>query len=128
MKYKRMLCWIRHYEREEIESSIHDIPLEFVDTLTEFESKITEDSYPVVSLSFINNDFKKFANKFPNTVFNLYRLRADEEQTVEQSLIMGSGNITNGQYEAHELRDNYLGVIEDLWKYRLLENPTTVNS
>lgn len=128
MKYKRMLCWVRPQDRHEIEISIIGVPLTFVDTLAEFENKITNDSYLVVSLAYITNDFKAFADKFPNNQFNLYRLKSMEEQTAEQSLVMGYKNITDGQYEAKELKDNYFGNINDLWQYRLSENPTIVNS
>jgi hypothetical protein len=122
-----MLCWVRPQDRKELETAIQDIPLEFVNTLSEFENKIMEDSYLIVSLAFISYNFKKFADRFPNNIFNLYRLKAEEEQTAEQSLTMGYNNITNGQFEANELRDNYLGIIKDLWQYRLFENPTIVN-
>ena len=40
---------------------------------------------------------------------------------------MGYNNITCGQYNADELRDNFLGIIEDLWNYRLTKNPSIVN-
>jgi hypothetical protein len=122
-----MLCWVCPQDRKELETVIQDIPLKFVNSLSEFENEITKDSYLVISLSYINYDFKKIADKFPDNIFNLYRLKANEEQTAEQSLTMGYNNITDGQYEAEELRNNYIGVIKDLWQYRLFENPTIVN-
>ena len=127
MKYKGILCYVRPQEKKEIEFAIQDIPLEFVDSLSEFEKKITKNSYLIVSLFFSNKDLKKLADKFPNNTFNFYRLKANEEQTSEQTSLMGYNNITDGQYNADELRNNYLGIIDDLWNYRLFENPTVIN-
>jgi hypothetical protein len=126
MKYTRMLCWVRPQDRKELEAVAKDIPLEFVNSLSEFESKITKDSYLIVSLGYINYNFKKFADKFPDNTFNLYGVKAHEKQTIQQTLTMGYNNITNGQYDAEELRKNYLGIIKDLWQYRLFENPTVI--
>jgi hypothetical protein len=127
MKYTKMLCWVRQQDREELEATIKDIPLEFVKSKSEFKKKITEDAYLIVSLHYINYRFKKFVDKFPDNKFNIYRVKTYEEQTAEQSLTMGYKNITDGQYDAEELRKNYLGIIKDLWEYRSFENPTLVN-
>jgi hypothetical protein len=126
MKYKGILCYVRPQEKKEIEFAMQDIPLEFVDSLSEFEKKITKNSYLIVSLFFSNKDLKNLADKFPNNTFNFYRLKANEEQTSEQTSLMGYNNITDCQYSADELRNNYLGIIDDLWKYRLFENPTVI--
>jgi hypothetical protein len=122
-----MLCWVRPQDKEEIKNEIRDISLEFADSESEFENRITESSYLVVSLDFSNKNLRNLADKFPNNIFNFYRLKAHEEQTADQTLSMGYNNITDGQYNADELRKNYLGIIKDLWHYRLFENPTVVN-
>jgi hypothetical protein len=124
MKYTRMLCWVRPQDREELEKTIKNIPLEFVETLSEFENKITDDSYLIISLHFVTYKLKKFVDKFPNNIFNLYGLKSHENQTAEQALMMGYHNITEGQYDAEEFQKNYFGIIKDLWQYRLFENPT----
>jgi hypothetical protein len=98
-----MLCWVRPQDRKEIESVMQDIPLEFASSLFEFESKIRKDTYLVVSLTYIDYSFKEIADKFSYNTFNLYGLKAYEDQTVEQSLTMDYNNITDGQYEASEL-------------------------
>jgi len=121
-----MLCWVRVQDKEEIERVIKGIPLKFVNSLSDFENMITEDSYLIVSLNFSNEELKKLAEKFPNNVFNFYRLKTNENQTAAQTQLMGYKNITDGQYNADELRDNYLGIINDLWHHRLFENPTIV--
>jgi hypothetical protein len=126
MKYTHMLCWVRKKDQKEIKAVIKDIPLVFVHSKEELAAKIADDSYIVISLRFISYKFKKFVDQFPNNTFNLYRLKMMENQTTPQALMMGYHNIIKGQYEAEELRNNYLGIIKDLWQYRLHENPTVI--
>lgn len=126
MKYKRMLCWVRQQDKEELLKECNDIPLKFVSSIEEFEKEIKEDDYLIMSLAFMGLEINSFVQKFPKNIFNLFCLGEDEEQTHEQTQVMFEPNVTDGQYISSELKENFLGKIENLWEYRLYKNPTRI--
>jgi hypothetical protein len=131
MKYKRMLCWVRPHEKRELEKAVSgQFPLEFTKNYDDFKNKITDDSYLVMSLTKARNGFSQLQNlvrSFPNNKFVLYQTRDNEILTSSEFAIMNENNVVNGQYGSTELRDNFLGIIDDLWKKHLKETPIIIS-
>jgi hypothetical protein len=122
MKYNRMLCWVRPHEKRELKKAVNSqFPLEFAKNYEDFELKINKNDYLVISLSKVKFGFvkiRKLINKFSKFNFKFYEVKEHDELISKQILIMDEKNVTNGQYSADELKDNYLGVIKDLWYKR----------
>jgi len=122
MKYKRMLCWVRPHEKKELEKAVSgQFQLVFAKNYEDFRSNITQDSYLVISLSKARCGEKifKLIKQFSNNCFHLYQIRPEEINTIPGGKLMLEDNVIRGQYGAEELRDNYLGIIPDLWKMRM---------
>jgi hypothetical protein len=129
MKYKRMLCWVRPHEKKELEKAVSgQFPLMFAKNYEDFRSNITQDSYLVISLSKARCGEKIFnlIKQFSNNCFYLYQIRPEEINTIPGGKLMFEDNVIMGQYGAEELRDNYLGIIPDLWKMRMNQDFFTI--
>jgi len=48
----------------------------------------------------------------------MYQVGDDEVFSHSEFLIMNEPNVVDGQYNAAEIRDNFLGIIKDLWTER----------
>jgi hypothetical protein len=132
MKYTRMVCWVRPHEKIELKNAVNNqFPLVFAKNYDDFRNKITPNSYLVISLSKAKFGLKKLQNLvrlFPNNIFTLYEVRNNDLITNSEYAIMNENNVTDGQYGAIELRDNYLNIIPDLWKHRCKQKPIILPS
>jgi hypothetical protein len=122
MKYSQMLCLVRPKEKAELEKTIAGtFPLVFAKNQKDFRARLTEDSYLVVSLLKTALEYsrtEKLMRAFPNSAFVFFQLGANDDMPYEAGAIMEEPNAVRGQYGPRELRDNYLGTIEDVWDMR----------
>jgi hypothetical protein len=124
MNYDKMLCLVRDEDRSAIENTIDNaLPVEFAQSAEDFRNKVTSNSYCVVSLPTTDEEFdtlKELMAALPEQTFYGHELLPDGRPMTDQaSDFMTLENTEEGQYRARELRDNYLGKIDDLWRMRL---------
>jgi hypothetical protein len=122
MPYKRMFCWVRPHEKKALIEAVNKrFPLAFAKNMEDFRNNITEGDYLIFSLSKAKFGYKKvleFVQSFPNFRFNLYEALSHDGVYATEFYLMHEDNVTEGQYGAQELVDNYLGIIPDLWEMR----------
>jgi len=114
-----MLCWVRPHEKRELKKAVNgQFPLVFAKNYDDFKTQIKDGDYLVVSLTKAKNGFsriKELVRSFLNNIFVMYQLRDNEAFTHLEFLIMNEPNVVDGQYDAIEIRDNFLGIINDLY-------------
>ena len=119
MKYNRMLCWVRPHEKKELKEAVNgQFPLVFAKNFDDFKNQIRNDDYLVISLTKARRGLlrlQELIRCFPNNNFVMYQVRDDEVFSHSEFLIMNESNVVDGQYDATEIRDNFLGIIKDLW-------------
>jgi len=120
MRYNRMICWVRSYEREELEgSSDGTFEMIFVDSLEELESSMKKDDYPVISFSRVDGKVRSMIRRSPDNIFVFYEIKEDHIVTDDQFDVFDEPNVITGQYGADEIIKNYRGEISDLWRMRI---------
>jgi len=122
MKYNRMLCWVRPHEKKELKKAVNgQFTIVFAKNHDDFKNQIEDGDYLVISLTKAKNGLSRLqelVRSFLNNTFVMYQLRDDETFTHLEFLIMNEPNVVDGQYDATEIRDNFLGIIKNLWTER----------
>jgi len=121
-----MLCWVRPHEKKELIEEIKGrFPVVFAKNFDDFKGQIQDGDYLVMSITKVRCGKKVFelVRQFPDNRFNLYIVGPTEFFPCLAGLLMNEPNVTDGQYNAQEIVDNYLGVIPDLWEYRKHDDP-----
>ena len=103
MKYNRMLCWVRPFEKRDlIKEAKGEIPLVFAKNFDEFKSSIKGDDFLVMSIVRAVRNLTKMQNvtrEFPNNDFYLYYRSNEEGYMTENELeLFREKNIVNGQF------------------------------
>jgi len=117
-----MLCWVRPHEKKELKKAVNEqFPLVFAKNYDDFKAQIREGDYLVFSCGKAKTHFRKIASlvqtHFSN-VFVMYDRKEDEDFTLRAGDLWWNQNVISGFYTANEIKDNYLGNIPDLPKYR----------
>jgi hypothetical protein len=121
-----MFCWVRPHEKKALIEAVNGkFPLAFAKNMEDFKSHITEGDYLIFSLSkakFGYDQIIELIYAFPDFRFYLYEISKDEKMFRHEYYLMNADNVSDGQYNAAELVNNYLGIPPSLQEIRLNKN------
>jgi hypothetical protein len=119
MKYKRMVCWVRPHEKQDLIAEVKErFPILFADDVKSLKNLIKPNDYVVMSCGFAEDFLEEMLDiaHMKNTIA-LYDRTEDEDFTVNAGDVLGEPNVINGFWWSEDIVKNFTGEIPDLPKY-----------